>query len=334
MICPRLAPAWFAAVAPLPLIVGLVTAAAQATTLPTQSCAYDPASGKPNPLGDRAAITISEINGSTTFTYQEIPTRSDRGPSVVVVAPKREITLENTGLEAARQILLENPAYYNDLIGYPSASGFATVNASLTCWSNDLDNEAPPQATLPPRQVPATTAPIAPREIPDNPVVEPAPAAGSSGAVPQVPSTAIAPSAAAPTPVNLATLPDGSYRFWNGDAKGQTMTDAALLEGGGALFIFRKANNFITGNFAYIDSEDAYCVYGQGNNSTVSGFVYPYGPEVLDLGESFRNLGPTDFLRVRRTRIANNRPFYSSALLDLSTFQPINLGPVAPPTSC
>lgn len=353
MISQRLTPAWFAlAIAPL-LSIGIMEVS-QATNIPTQSCSYDPASGKSNPLGDRAAITINEINGDTTFTYQEIPSRSDRGPSVVVVSPKREITLENTSLEAAKQILLENPEYYNDLIGYPSANGFATVNSSLTCWSNDIAGDTPPdRAELPTRQVPATSAPIAPRAVPGNPVVAPAvedvnnprllespapaPAATAPAQAPvtQAPATTVATASPRQTPINIAQLPDGNYRLWNGPAQvGATVSDEQLLEAGGALFIFNKTGDRITGNFAYIDSASSYCVFGQGNNSTVSGFAYPYSDETLDLGETFRNLGPADILRVRRTRVVNDKPFYSSALLDLSTFSQINLGPVLPPSSC
>ncbi len=368
MIRQRLTPAWFAlAIAPL-MSVG-VMGVAQASNLPTQSCSYDPASGKSNPLGDRAAITINEINGDTTFTYQEIPSRSNRGPSVVVVSPKREITLENTGLDAAKRVLLENPEFYNDLIGYPSASGFSTVNNSLSCWSNDVAGEAPPaQAALPARQVPATSAPIAPRDVPENPAVAPAvtpaaaventgtpklidtPAAPPVATAPAAAPAATAPTSAAPAtqapastvaaasprqnPINIAQLPDGNYRLWNGKAQGETVSDEQLLKDGGALFIFNKTGDRITGNFAYIDSDSSYCVFGQGNNSTVSGFAYPYTDEALDLGEDFRNLGPAEFLRVRRTRVVNDQPFYSSALLDLSTFSKINLGPVLPPSSC
>ncbi len=354
MIRQRLTPAWFAlAIAPL-LSMGVMVVA-QASNVPTQSCSFDPASGKSNPLGDRAAITINEINGDTTFTYQEIPSRSNRGPSVVVVSPKREITLENTGLDAAKQVLLENPEYYNDLIGYPSANGFGSVNNSLSCWSNDIAGEKPPeQAALPPRQVPATSTPIAPRDVPENPAVAPAnggvedtgtpklidPSAPSVTApavtvpVPQAPATTVATASPRQNPIDVAKLPDGNYRLWNGQVQGETVSDEQLLKDGGALFIFNKTGDRITGNFAYIDSDSSYCVFGQGNNSTVSGFAYPYTDEALDLGEDFRNLGPSDFLRVRRTRVVNNKPFYSSALLDLSTFSKINLGPVLPPSSC
>ncbi len=361
MLSQRLTPAWFAlAIAPL-LSMGAI-GMAQASNVPTQSCSFDPASGKSNPLGDRAAITINEINGDTTFTYQEIPSRSNRGPSVVVVSPKREITLENTGLDAAKRVLLENPEYYNDLIGYPSANGFGTVNNSLSCWSNDIAGEAPPeQAALPVRQVPATSAPIAPRDVPSNPAVAPAnggvedtgtptlvtdPVGAPTAATPAAatpattapattaPATTVATSSPRQNPINIAQLPDGNYRLWNGKAQGETVSDEQLLKDGGALFIFNKTGDRITGNFAYIDSDSSHCVFGQGNNSTVSGFAYPYTDEALDLGEDFRSLGSSDFLRVRRTRVVNDKPFYSSALLDLSTFSKINLGPVLPPSSC
>lgn len=357
MMSQRLVPlACAVAVAPFAALV-LGGGRTGAITPPTQSCAYDPASGKPNPLGDRAALTIEETGGNTVFTYQEVPSRVNRGPSVVVVAPKREITLENTSLEAAKQILLNNPAFYNDLIGYESATGFGVVSASLSCWVNDLGGPPPAQATLPARQVPATVGPIAPREVPENPAVAPANPAGetspsaavapppppvlptpSPATTPRVtvpaPSNTVAAASPRQTNINLTSLPDGNYRLWSGRAQRQPVSDATLLKDGGALFIFNKTGDRITGNFAYIDSEDTFCVTGQANNSTVSGFAFPYSNEALDLGESFRALGPADFLKARRTRVVNNRPFYSSALLDLSSFSQINLGPILPPPSC
>lgn len=37
-------------------------------------------------------------------------------------------------LKKARQILLQNPQYYSELVGYEDPEGFAPVNAVLICY--------------------------------------------------------------------------------------------------------------------------------------------------------------------------------------------------------
>lgn len=354
----------FALMAPLGVLASL-TLPAHGSALPTRSCAYDPSSGKPNPLAGKAFISINEIEGDTIFTYQILPSQKNRGTTRAVVAQQRELTLENTSLEQARSLLVSTPDYYTDLLGYESTSGFGAVNQSLTCWSNSIGgpSDAAPRAqgfsTTPsagsgeqpvladPRPAvvkpgPSASASTSKPASDQKPLVQTQastePAAAAPPSVPATTSTATESTTVAarkPSRTNtIAKLADGEYRFWNGRSDSQNVSDDTLLAEGGVLFIFRKQGNKITGNFAYIDGEDSACIFGFVNNDTVSGFAYPYSNEVKDVQESFTNLGPADFLKVRRASQSGNVNFYRSALLDLQEFNPINLGPVLPPSKC
>ncbi|MFP4121898.1 hypothetical protein [Coleofasciculus sp.] len=95
-------------------------------------CQYNPESGKPNPLGMRAYITITEDEGSTIVTYEQFPSTVDEN---ITLTTKRELTFHDTPLDTARVILLQNKNYYSELVGYDDPEGFAPVNEVLTCES-------------------------------------------------------------------------------------------------------------------------------------------------------------------------------------------------------
>jgi len=95
-------------------------------------CQYNPESGKPNPLGMRSYITITEDEGSTIVTYEQFPSNVDEN---VTLTTKRELTFHDTPLDTARVILLQNKNYYSELVGYDDPEGFAPVNEVLTCES-------------------------------------------------------------------------------------------------------------------------------------------------------------------------------------------------------
>ena len=97
---------------------------------PGITCQFDPESGKPNPLGMRAYITITEKEGNTYVVFEQFPSNvADK----ITIANKREMILSETPLDTARVILLQNPDYYSELVGYEDPEGFAPVNEVLTC---------------------------------------------------------------------------------------------------------------------------------------------------------------------------------------------------------
>jgi hypothetical protein len=97
-----------------------------------RTCQYNPDSGKPNPLGMRAFITIKEKEGNTTFIYEQFP--SPLGDAnKVTIASKRELTFYEKNLDTARVILIQNKKYYSELVGYEDSEGFSPVNAVLSC---------------------------------------------------------------------------------------------------------------------------------------------------------------------------------------------------------
>ncbi len=100
---------------------------------PTRTCQFDPDLGLPNPLGMRAYLTIEEDVGNTNFIFEQFPSPLGDGQVPATIASQRILTFYETGLEEARQLLLQNPDYYSELVGYPDSEGFAPMNAVLTC---------------------------------------------------------------------------------------------------------------------------------------------------------------------------------------------------------
>lgn len=104
-----------------------------AEAAPDRRCAYDPDLGI-NPLGMRAYITLSEIDGTTTVTFDQFPSPvANDANQPVTISSTRELTFYDLDLEATRELLLSNPDYYNELVNYPDPEGFAPVNAVMSC---------------------------------------------------------------------------------------------------------------------------------------------------------------------------------------------------------
>jgi hypothetical protein len=111
----------------------LMLSPATAKAEPTQTCQFDPDLGLPNPLGMRAFVTITEADGNTTFLFEQFPSNAGDGEVPVTIASNRILTFYETGLEEARQLMVQKPGYYSELVGYSDPEGFGPVNAVLTC---------------------------------------------------------------------------------------------------------------------------------------------------------------------------------------------------------
>jgi hypothetical protein len=114
-------------------VIGLAVFPPAMKAEPTQSCHFDPDLGIPNPLGMRAYITITEEEGNTTFVFDQFPSNIGNGQVPATIASSRFLTFYETGLDTARQLMLQNPEFYSELVNYPDPEGFAPVNATLTC---------------------------------------------------------------------------------------------------------------------------------------------------------------------------------------------------------
>ena len=106
--------------------------------LPSRVCAFDPDRGLPNPLGMRAYVTITEAEGNTTFLFEQFPTlvTYHQVKVAATLALTRQLVFYNVSLEQARQLMLHEPNYYTELVGYADGEGFAPLNAVLTCRSS------------------------------------------------------------------------------------------------------------------------------------------------------------------------------------------------------
>jgi hypothetical protein len=113
--------------------VTLLMLSTTAKAEPTQTCQFDPDLGQPNPLGMRAFVTITEEDGNTAFLFEQFPSNAGDGEVPVTIASNRILTFYETGLDDARQLMLQNPSYYSELVGYSDPEGFSPVNAVLSC---------------------------------------------------------------------------------------------------------------------------------------------------------------------------------------------------------
>lgn len=107
---------------------------------PAVTCTYDPNSGVPNPLGSRASLTIQETEGNTAFIYERFPNEvsSDASDVKAEVDNKRTLTLYETPIADARQLLIDESSYYAVLLGLAVDDpfvdrGFEGVNQTMLC---------------------------------------------------------------------------------------------------------------------------------------------------------------------------------------------------------
>jgi len=103
-------------------------------------CAFDPKRGKPNPLGNRAFITVSEQGGDTHFRYVKFPTIVKTPDSAqskklrsVTVENRRALIFYNTPIEVARKLVRTHREYYYELIGYVDLAGFSSYDNVMSC---------------------------------------------------------------------------------------------------------------------------------------------------------------------------------------------------------
>jgi len=296
-------------VAPLLAIAPQSSAWAQTPSQPIRTCTYSHEVG--DPLGMQVSLSALEQDGNTTFWLDEHPTFVG-GEGLVTIASRRSLVFYGVGADQARQLMLRNPAYYSALMGDSNSPGFAAVNAVLVCQTVTATPTTSASTGTSPESAPLT--------VPQPATPNPAPPQQ------QTPS---------PTPQRptIASLSDGNYRYWNGQPTSPIMTDEALLNAGGTVFLFHKQGNQVTGSFAYIDGEAA-CIIGHVDGNTVAGFAYPANGDITNTGNTFTSWGPSGFLQVRHGRQRGRHPRYNSALLNLNGFSRINAGESAPPSSC
>ncbi len=293
-------------------------------------CTYSPLSGEPNPLGQRAFVTVTEVAGTSVFRYEQFSAVSSAPqsfdlrqydsrdyPSVADVAATRSITFYDTPLQSARRQLANNPSQYAELLGRELndpvvLQGFGSVDRLLACQEVGSSSIAS-VSELTSRRFGTPFA--INREI-------------------ETPSRALTltvrtPVVALPSrqqPKTIAGLPDGNYRFVSSESSGGGFINGEAIESGERLFTFRKSGSLVTGNFAYLNSGETACVSGvlQGNTVVGEAYTNSFGTNVL--GRTY--LGPGLSLQLSDSSGDNN------AVLSLSGFSRVSAGEVAPPNSC
>lgn len=113
------------------LFLGVAIAPVQAQSMAGSTCRYNPKAGKPNPLGMRASVSLTEKDGNTTVTYEQLPSNVS-GTVPATIASKRMLSFPKMTIANARQLMLKDPKYYNELL-VSKGESFATMNAVLIC---------------------------------------------------------------------------------------------------------------------------------------------------------------------------------------------------------
>ncbi len=286
-----------------PHAIAQITAPAQPSDFITV-CAYDPTAGIPNPLGMRTFISVREIEGNSIFRYQQLPAIVS-GSGVPASPPadievERSLTLYETPIAEARQLMEDNPSYYASLLGVPvnnvGSADFAEVNAVLSC--QDISGNI---AGTPAPRPPAPTAPA--------------------------PSPSSSTQPVAPT---LAALPNGNYRMASAEFTNNIVSDEELLAKGGYLFTFRKFGNKVTGNFGHIDHERGACVTGTVSGNTITGEAYTVNEPTTIGGKTY--LDPLGVLLLGNPTTGEVR--YNNSVMNVEGLFQINAGTQIPRESC
>ena len=152
--------------------IGAAVSPAHSQSTPSQNdsetteettCAYDASASSPDPLGARASLTIEAARGDVAFVYERLPAivSSDSSNQRAEVDNKRTLTLYDTSLEAARQLLIDDSTYYAVLLGLAPddpfvAQGFERINQTLTCTtsSSEAGEATAPEPFVPPASPP------------------------------------------------------------------------------------------------------------------------------------------------------------------------------------
>jgi len=114
-------------------VLSLLLFSQSTSAAPSQTCGYDVHSSLPNPLGMRAYITLTEEKGDTTVLFEQFPSPVGEGHVPVTIASSRTLTFYGVKVDRVRALMLQDPRYYTELVGYKDPEGFAPVNAVLVC---------------------------------------------------------------------------------------------------------------------------------------------------------------------------------------------------------
>lgn len=273
----------------LPLFGTNVQAQDGLSSEPMVTCLYSADMGEADPLANQGFITAQEVEGGTEFSFvsafQRLPIEGTVETSDMPVGFRATNTLVFSGAsldDARSQLFTGNPIYYNTLLGR-AADTEVTDDERMTVNENLDCSDQTGENT--------DEQPITEERSQPNPNLD------------------------------LSNLPDGNYRVVSADFPMRVVSDEELLEAGGALFLFQKVGDRITGIYGFIDHEGGSCITGTLSDNRVMGDAYAYSDAIrsgvfLTLGDDFED------------------GFYLDSVLDLSSFSRINAGTRLPVTDC
>jgi hypothetical protein len=85
-------------------------------------------------------VSALEVNGDTTFTFEQFPGNVSAGDKIpVTIAQQRKLTFYGLSIKKARELMLKNPRYYEELLGYKPAAdmGYKAIDDLFLCKNVD-----------------------------------------------------------------------------------------------------------------------------------------------------------------------------------------------------
>ncbi len=120
------------------LSIVLASIAALAVSTPVEAevvtrCQIQPRLNQLSPLAMRAGLDIEAKDGNVSFKYLNFPSFVSSEQPPVTIAQERTMIFYRTTLAAARDRMVKDPKYFNELRGFTDPQGFKPFNDLLVC---------------------------------------------------------------------------------------------------------------------------------------------------------------------------------------------------------
>ncbi|MGG6269203.1 hypothetical protein ACQ4M3_26400 [Leptolyngbya sp. AN03gr2] len=129
----------------LSILLASMTVFATSTPVKAQvatRCQIQPRANQPSPLGMRTTLDVEEKGGDVTFTYKNLPTPVSADQPPATIEQSRTMIFYKTTLAAARERMLKDPKYFNELRGSSDPQSFKPINDLLVCQNQAAQSRA------------------------------------------------------------------------------------------------------------------------------------------------------------------------------------------------
>ena len=115
--------------------VALLAITPTAQTAEVTRCQVQPRPNQPSPLGMRVGLDVEAAAGNVTFKYRNFPSPVSSAQPPATIAQERTLIFYNSTLAAARQRMVNDPKYFDELRGFQDSQTFKQFDSLLVCKS-------------------------------------------------------------------------------------------------------------------------------------------------------------------------------------------------------